>query len=654
MLGFASPFVLAATVLVGLLVSFYGVLMVNMGQIDKNTEDLKEHPYTVTVAAGRVETLLMQVRTLDDRLAFARTPETVASVETEFAEIDKHIRSQIDVIVQRHRSGAQRAQDLSEKYEAFRTEQRKLAQLSLSGADDEVVSTFLSNSIDPRIDSMLTDNGEIIKRASQSFDTLYYSVAKTRDDTIATATILMAAVLAVLVLSIIVIREKNRQQRDLQANLCHALESAQEANEAKSQFLSNVSHDIRTPLTAIIGLTDIAEDHVDEPDRVAESLAKIKRSSHHLLNLVNDTLDMSKIESGQVDLSLGPIDVRSLVESLGSFIQPQADTKRLAFEVRWHDVDAGTVLGDEMRVSQVLINLLGNAVKYTEPGGLVNFTVEELSREAAARLAARTSDAPQQWRSGDGPVRAFRFIVEDNGIGMTASFVERIFEPFEREDGRGRDAVEGTGLGMSIAKNLVDLMGGTISVSSERGRGSRFTLELPFEACDDGEDETKSPDRTSDEGAKPSPVTDDERVDESSGKDWSHVRVLLAEDNPIVGEIAEEFIRETGAVVDRAWDGLEVFELLRAPSDEQYDIVFMDVQMPRMDGLQAARAIAKEYEQCGSARPPIVAMTANAYAEDRQRAFDAGMDGYAVKPIGKREFCRLFETYVGPKGDDRR
>ncbi|WP_080800882.1 hybrid sensor histidine kinase/response regulator [Arabiibacter massiliensis] len=630
----------AVAVIAGLLVAFYAMLMVNMGSIDEKTEDLKEHPFTVTVAAGRAETLLMQVKTLDDRLAFTHSPKTVESVKEEFDLIDGEVRERLDTIVERHRGSSEKPKELSERYEEFRLKQQELVALAEGGASDEEVARFLVDVIDPRIDAMYEDNLAIIENASRSFDQLYNTVAVTRTDTIVTATVLMLAVIASFFLFVIIIRRKNRQQEQLQESLRQALVAAQEANEAKSRFLSNVSHDIRTPLTAVIGLTDIAIEHADEPGRVGESLAKIKLSSHHLLNLVNDVLDMSKIESGQIDLSRAPFDLTNLVEMLVSIVRPQADVKRIGFAVSCCDVGKSMVVGDEMRVNQILINLLGNAVKYTEPGGKVGFSIRELSDGEVERARAEGLGDPRG-AAGDGPrgrLRAVRFVVEDNGIGMSEEFLERIFEPFEREDAPTRFTVEGTGLGMSIAKSLVERMGGSIEVESARGRGSRFTIVLPFEDYADAPCEARAP-----EPARPVCRCAPAGAREGA---WAHARVLLAEDDEIVGEIAEEFIKGTGAAVDRAWNGADALDLIRRAPEGCYDLVFMDVQMPRMDGLAAARAIVEECARAGRSRPPIIAMTANAYVEDRERAFEAGMDGYAVKPIGRDEIFRLFEEYV--------
>lgn len=401
-----------------------------------------------------------------------------------------------------------------------------------------------------------------------------------------------------------------------------------------------------TPLTAIMGLVDIAVEHIDERDRVKECFDKVQLSSHHLLNLVNDVLDMSKIESGQINLCCKPFDLHVVVETLGSIVRPQADSKHLTFSVLRVDVEDGLVLGDEMHVNQVLINLLGNAVKYTEPSGTVSLAVEELRGDERVEYAAQhgLSLEPTSHDGFDMRIRLIRFIVEDDGIGMSKEFMSRLFDPFEREEVPTRLSVEGTGLGLSIVKNLADLMGGTVQVQSERGRGSRFTLVLPFEACEG--DACKLQLEESIEAER-----SDAAVSAVSCS-WQHVHVLLAEDNEIIGEIAEEIIASTGATVERAWNGLDVLDLLEGAPEGRFDLVFMDIQMPGMDGLEAARLVVERYREAGRARPPIIATTANAYEEDRRRALDAGMDGFAVKPIGKSEVCHLFATFVDAKIDE--
>ena len=335
-----------------------------------------------------------------------------------------------------------------------------------------------------------------------------------------------------------------------------------------------------------------------------------------------------------------------MVETLTSIVRPQADTKHLTFAVSRVEVADGLVMGDEMRVSQVLINLLGNAVKYTEPDGLVNFEVEELTSEERERFIDEHGlpSSAMDENGSERPVRLIRFIVEDDGIGMSKEFMSRVFDPFEREDVPTRLSVEGTGLGMAIVKNLADLMGGTITVRSQCGKGSCFTLILPFVACEGEECEEQLAETMMTEH-----LASDEPVETCS---WSHVHALLAEDNEIIGEIAEEMITSTGATVERAWNGIEALELLEGEPEDRFDLIFMDIQMPGMDGLEAARAIVERYAKAGRKRPPIIATTANAYVEDRQRAFEAGMDGFAVKPIGISEVCHLFQTFVERPGDE--
>ena len=616
-------FVVTAVILLILLLSFYFTLLFNMETISTKTHDLKEHPYAVTAATGRMETLLMQADTLDDRLAFTRSPKTIESVQREFAEVDEQFRRELAEVSSRYLADPTEPARLRELYDEFKKEQAVLIKLSASEAPDEAVEAYLVERIEPRIEEMLQINAGIMAGAARMFDQLYSTVSDTRDQTVATATVLMASVVGSLVLFLLVISRKTRQQRELEENLRRALEDAQLANEAKSRFLSSVSHDIRTPLTAIIGLTDIASEYTDDRERIDESLEKIKRSSHHLLNLVNDVLDMSKIESGQTDLEHVPFNLRSMIEGLAIITVPQTVAKDLEFEVFRCDVGEEMVIGDETRVSQVLINLLGNAVKYTEPGGHVRFGAFEVDGSSIAVDGARV----------------FRFIVEDDGIGMAQDFVSHMFEPFEREDVPARFSVEGTGLGMSIAKNLIDLMGGSILVESARGMGTTFTVDLPLQACDGD----SAADALESDARDPLPPAADPA---SSLVSWDHVRVLLAEDNELVGEISEEFISATGATVDRAWDGREAVELLEQSPVGFYDLVFMDVQMPRMDGLEATRAIVETCERARRPCPPIVAMTANAYAEDRARAHAAGMDDYLVKPIDPSAISRMFERYV--------
>lgn len=433
---------------------------------------------------------------------------------------------------------------------------------------------------------------------------------------------------------------ESEEQRQLRQSLESALEAAQEANAAKTRFLSNVSHDMRTPLTAIIGLTTIAQEHADDERRVRDCLAKIMLSSHHLLGLINDVLDMSKIESGQIVFGKTPFCLADLIDEVAAIVQPQATTKNLSFAIVDPPDVSLQVVGDPMRVSQVLINLLGNSIKYTEPGGHVTLTVGKLGAPPASRSAAE--DAPGSC--------AFRFVIEDDGIGMSQEFIDRIFEPFERDREAQASGIEGTGLGMAITKSIVDAMGGRVEVASERGRGTRFTVMLPLERA---EEEVPAAEGAAKPGAgdglhgdAPVPGGGGIAQDADLRCNYEGARVLLAEDTPIIAEIAKDFIERTGAAIEHVTNGAEAVERMAAAPEGWFDLIFMDVQMPVMDGLEASRQIIAQAQAGGRSRPPIIAMTANAYAEDRRLAREAGMDGYAVKPVDYSTICKIFDQYL--------
>ncbi len=602
-------YLIAALVLMALLVSFYAVLLVNMNAIDTKTEDLKEHPYAVTVAAGRSETLLMQVRTLDDRLAFARTPETIASVKSEFASIDQDLRQAIEVIEQRHRGNPDKAHELASSYKEFCTQQEQLIAISLSDASDETVAEFLATAVNPRIDEMLDLNTEIIDAASQSFDRLYTTVNDTRQDAIFTATVLMAAVMVSLVLFFVVIRRKNRQQEELQESLRRAVQSAQEASEAKSRFLSNVSHDIRTPLTAIMGLTDIALEHADERDRVMESLEKVQLSSHHLLNLVNDVLDMSKLEAGQMVMEQEPFDIEVLMHGVSSLVEAQIEKGGLTHRRHRENIQHTALVGSSLKLRQIMVNLFSNAIKYNKPGGAIDTYARELS-----------CDGTTVW---------YEFRITDTGIGMSRDFVEnQLFKPFTQESADARTQYRGTGLGMSIVKELVSQMGGSISAESQPGEGTAFTFRLPFLLDKNA-------------AAKPQPKpTDNGRLD--------GMHILLVEDNDINMEVAEFQLTSQGAAVDKAWNGREAVERFAASAPGGYQAILMDVMMPVMDGFEASRAI-RALDRPDAATVPILAMTAQASDECAQSCHRVGMNGRLVKPLDAKKLAKSIREAVQNK-----
>ena len=375
-----------------------------------------------------------------------------------------------------------------------------------------------------------------------------------------------------------------------------ALEVAEKASKAKTDFLSNMSHDIRTPMNAIIGITTLMKNELHQPKKLAEHLGKLETSGRLLLGIINDILDMSRIESGKTTLNIEKTNLPQQVSQLDSIIRQQASQRRQTFTVENH-VQHENVLADPNRLNQVLMNILSNAVKYTPQGGHIRLDVEELTHtEHYAK---------------------YRFVVQDDGIGMSEAYQKTLFEPFTREEKSGTNRVQGTGLGMAITKSIVDLMGGTIHVESAPGKGSRFevVLELPIDA---------EADKVQTASALPE---EDEAVSPLSGMSF-----LCAEDNAINAEILEMLLETKGSSCTICSNGQEIVDAFASVKPGEYDMILMDVQMPVMDGLEATRRIRNGENPLGRTIP-ILAMTANAFLEDMQKSKEAGMDEHLSKPV---------------------
>ena len=375
-----------------------------------------------------------------------------------------------------------------------------------------------------------------------------------------------------------------------------ALEVAEKASKAKTDFLSNMSHDIRTPMNAIIGITTLMKNELHEPEKLAEHLGKLETSGQLLLGIINDILDMSRIESGKTTLNVEKMNLPQQVSQLDSVIRQQASQRRQTFTVNTL-VQHENVLADPNRLNQVLMNILSNAVKYTPTGGYIRLDVDELTHtEHYAK---------------------YRFVVQDNGIGMSEEFQKTLFEPFTREEKSGTNKVQGTGLGMAITKSIVDLMGGSISVESATGKGTRFevVLEFPIDAeADTAQKAQELPEETEDT----SPLCG--------------MKFLCAEDNALNAEILQMLLETKGASCTICSNGQEIVDAFVRVKPGEYDMILMDVQKPVMDGLEAARRIRSSENPLGQVIP-ILAMTANAFLEDMQKSKEAGMDEHLSKPV---------------------
>ena len=411
-------------------------------------------------------------------------------------------------------------------------------------------------------------------------------------------------------------QEELRKRRLLET----ALEQARHADDAKSAFLSNMSHDIRTPMNAIIGFANIASAHIDDPEKVRDSLQKIMASSNHLLQLINNVLDMSRIESGRMVLEESWINLRELIEEVTDLMKPEIMAHRHEYTFQVADTVPEYVLCDKLRMTQLLLNLLSNAVKYTPRQGRVKLEVSE------------GAGAPTGYTT-------LAFVVSDTGIGISREFQKKLFEPFERENNTTVSKVMGSGLGMPICKGIVDSMGGSMTVDSMQGRGTVITVHLAMRCkeCDKQEETTSVTAllRDNTENAISIPAKTavfTHKRTRGAHKKSGPRRLLVVEDNELNREIAKELLEDDGYLVETAEDGETSVVMIARSDKEYYDAILMDIQMPGIDGYEAARSIRRLYDK-EHAEIPIIAMTANAFDEDMEKARSAGMDGYIAKPV---------------------
>ena len=401
---------------------------------------------------------------------------------------------------------------------------------------------------------------------------------------------------------------KQEQEKDekYKAELLRTAKKAEAANEAKTEFLQRMSHDIRTPINGICGMINVADHYADNMEKQTECRAKIKKTSHLLLELINEVLDMSKLESDEVVLEDIPFNLNSIFEEILGVIEHMAAEQNIRIIWEEKEVTHWNLIGSPVHVKRILMNILSNAVKYNKENGYVYISCREIPSKQTA-------------------MTTLEFVCRDTGIGMTEAFQKRIFEPFAQEHAGSRTKFAGTGLGMPITKKLVEKMSGTISFESKEGTGTTFVIRIPFQIDADMKDRTETEEKT-----------------ETS---IQGLHVLLTEDNELNMEIAEFVLQNEGAVVTKAWNGQKAVDIFRKNRPGEFDVILMDIMMPVMNGYEAAKMI-RSLDREDAKVIPIIAMTANAFTEDKMRAKEAGMDEHIAKPVDGKLLVKAINELV--------
>ena len=419
---------------------------------------------------------------------------------------------------------------------------------------------------------------------------------------------LVAVSIAVLATAICYLMLHRKQREKLYTEeIRKSAEKARKANEAKTRFLFNMSHDIRTPMNAIVGFSGLLEKSIHDEKKSLDYIKKLRVSSDILLTIINQVLEMARIESGKITLNPESVNIREMVEAMNTVFESSLTKKSLEYQCSLNVVH-DQILCDKTKMEEIILNVVSNSIKYTNPHGKITVSIDELDSE-------------------DEKNANYKVVVEDNGIGMSQDYLPHIFEEFSREHTSTETRVAGTGLGLPIVKSLVDRMGGTIEVESEEGKGTRFIMKFSFPVSLENQVREKEKQNIPD-------ITE-----KLEGK-----RILLAEDNELNAEIAETVLEETGIKVKHVEDGIQCIEELKKMPEKYYDVILMDVQMPNMDGYTATQRIRDLDDS--RAEIPIIAMTANAYDEDRRKAQEAGMDGFLAKPLDVDEMMRLLAQII--------
>ena len=442
-------------------------------------------------------------------------------------------------------------------------------------------------------------------------DTWYFEIIP-ENGWITSAQKFWGVLIALLTASIMVsmylqFRIRRYREADYEAELENSAREAREANEAKTRFLFNMSHDIRTPMNAIMGFSDLLEKHIDEKEKVLDYINKIKSSSAFLLSLINYVLEMARIESGKVVLRTETRCLTELINSLTDVFEPEVRKKQITYSCKM-DIKHQYVMGDETKVREIFINIIGNSLKYTQKGGMVSVKVTEIPSEKEGYTS-------------------YKIVIEDNGIGMSEEYLPHIFEEFSREKTSTESKVTGTGLGLPIVKSLVTLMGGSIEVESQLGEGTKTTVILPFQIASEKQ------------------IMKEQQKDKKScPQNLADKRILLAEDNDLNAEITMTVLEENGLKAERVADGRKCVEAVRKMPADYFDMILMDIQMPGLDGYEAT----KQIRHLGDSRAqiPIIAMTANAFDEDRKKSLDVGMNDHIAKPVDQETLFEIMARTI--------
>lgn len=734
-------------IIILIIVVYYSITIYNSNIMNKQMVTVSEHPYIVVVAIGDIKANLTLLRALPERLTYAQSQEVIEGIRVHYDNINKSMTEKIDLLLDRYLADKESVPAMQSAYLQLMDEQAELLLIAENAASDpENISSYYTKNIVPRLDELDELSETITKGAGNKMKEYSGLVTRSKDIMFTMAGILSVAMLIAIIFYTYILHLKYRTEEEMRS-IRADLDVEQRSNAAKSQFLFNMSHDIRTPMNAIIGLTAIAAMDIDKQDKVKSCLTKIASSSRQLLGLINDVLDMSRIESGKVSLNEEDFLLPELIDDFISITQLQALDKGLKMEINISNLTHERVIGDAVQIRRIMSNIVGNALKFTASGGEIWLTIRELPSIA----------------KGYG---TYQFVMRDTGIGMSEEFIKKLFLPFERAETSTKSRVEGTGLGMAITKNIVDMMSGQIKVESELNKGTTFTVTLPIKlqtgeeeycdfsqlcdlrslvvdddpiACESTTGMIKEIGMCSEWVLTGSEAVEKVKIAHESVRDyhvvivdwqmpgmdgvqttrqireivgeelpiivltaydWSDIaeeaqaagvnaflskpvfksrlyhvmsdltkedreglitdsenvekaqhfsgRILLVEDNEINMEIAEEFIRYFGIDIEKAWNGLEAVERIKAVPSDYYDLVFMDIQMPHMDGYEATRQIRIFEKEHGNAHLPIIAMSANAFIEEINKGYACGMDNYITKPVELETLFGTIKKYLKP------